>query len=170
MGPIVEPAAPRAPFDPATRARLRAFARGELTWAEVEGLTFERATAIAQIGCDLAQAGRLEEARVIFEGLVTMNPSDSGAAGALGTVFQRLGCLDEALAAYDSALAADPDNAVALAHRGELRLRTGDQRGLDDLACAVRADVEGRTAASRRARAVLSALTASASSPAPRPP
>ena len=45
--------------------KLKAFARGELTWAEVEGMTFEEAKAIAQVGCELAAAGRYEEARVL---------------------------------------------------------------------------------------------------------
>ncbi|NVJ28853.1 hypothetical protein HUW62_47450, partial [Myxococcus sp. AM011] len=30
--------------------RMRSFARGEATWAEVEGMTFEEAKAIAQVG------------------------------------------------------------------------------------------------------------------------
>ena len=46
-----------------SQAKLKAFARGELTWAQVEGMTFEEAKAIAQVGCDLAASGRLEEAR-----------------------------------------------------------------------------------------------------------
>src|SRR5918997_6694825 len=71
--------------------KLKAFARGEVTWAEVEGMTFEEAKAIAQVGCDLAAAGRYEEARILFEGLVEGNPKDSASRAALGTVYQKLG-------------------------------------------------------------------------------
>lgn len=154
MGKIVRPRTD-VTFDPQTRARIRAWARDELTWAEVEGLSFEKARSIARIGCDLAAAGRLEEARVIFSGLWAMNPRDSGAAAALGTVLHKLGRADEARQAYDAALAADPKNPVALGNRGELRLMQGDPKGVEDLVAALRADPQVQTAAARRARAML---------------
>ena len=131
---------------------------GEATWAEVEGMTFEQASAVARIGCDLAAAGRLEEARVVFEGLVAMNPKDAAARSALGTVFQKLKRTEEALAEYTEALLLDPQNPVALTNRGELRLRSGDERGCLDLADAVKADPEGKTPAGRRAVAIAKAV------------
>jgi Flp pilus assembly protein TadD len=138
--------------------RLKAFARGESTWAEVEGMTFEEAKAIAQVGCDLAAAGRLEEARILFEGLVEGNPKDTAARAALGTVYQKLGRLEEAISEYSAALAKEPGNPVALANRGELYLRKGDRQGFTDLANAVDADPHGETAAGRRARALVKAI------------
>ena len=47
-----------------------------------------------QVPNDLATAGRLEEARIIFEGLVEGNPKDSASRAALGTVYQKLGRID----------------------------------------------------------------------------
>ncbi|ABF88185.1 tetratricopeptide repeat protein [Myxococcus xanthus DK 1622] len=138
---------------------LKAFARGEVTWAEVEGMTFEEAKAIAQVGCDLAAAGRLEEARILFEGLVEGNPKDAAARAALGTVYQKLGKLDDAIAEYSAALEREPDNPVALANRGELYLRRGERQGFTDLANAVEADPHGETAGGRRARALVKAIT-----------
>src|SRR5512141_2633247 len=99
-----------AAMDKATTEKLKAFARGEMTWAEVEGMTFEEAKAIAQVGCDLAAAGRIEEARIIFEGLVEGNPKDSASRAALGTVYQRLGRFDDAVAEYSAALERDAAN------------------------------------------------------------
>lgn len=139
--------------------RLKAFARGEATWAEVEGMTFEEAKAIAQVGCDLAAAGRLEEARILFEGLVEGNPKDSAARAALGTVYQKLGRLEEAIAEYSLALEREPANPVALANRGELYLRKGERQGFTDLAHAVEADPHGETVAGRRAKALVRAIT-----------
>ncbi len=138
---------------------LLALANGETTWAEVEGLTFEDAKAIAQIGCDLAAGGRLDEARIVFEGLVAMNPRDSAAHAALGTVYQKLGRIEQALAQYTAALSGDAANPVALANRGELRLKAGDRLGADDLAQAVAADPHGETSAGRRARGLVKAIT-----------
>jgi Flp pilus assembly protein TadD len=142
-----------------TVSRLKAFARGEGTWAEVEGMTFEEAKAIAQVGCELAAAGRYEEARILFEGLVEGNPRDAASRAALGTVYQRLGRLEEAIAEYSAALERDPRNPVALCNRGELYLRRGNRQGFTDVANAVEADPHGDTAAGRRARALVKAIT-----------
>ncbi len=140
------------------REKLLAVGRGELTLAELQGLTAEHARLLCQLGCELAAAGRNEEARVLFQGLVASNPRDAGALAALGTVLQKLGRTAEALASYDRALARSAGNAVALAGRGELRLRAGDPRGLADLRQAVRVDPDACTHAARRARELLSAL------------
>lgn len=138
--------------------KLKAFARGELTWAEVEGMTYAEAQAIAQVGCDLAASGRLEEACVLFEGLVEGNPLDTAARAALGTVYQKLGRTHDALAAYNAVLERDPKNPVALGNRGELHLKQGNRQGFNDLALAVEADPEGLTAAGRRAKALVKAI------------
>ncbi len=134
-------------------------ARGELTLAELEGMTAEHARALWDIGCELATAGRLEEARVVFAGLVASNPKDASVHAALGTVLQKLSRVDEALRSYEQALALEASNPVALGNRGELRLKAGDRGGLYDLRRAVQVDPTGRTAAARRARELLKALT-----------
>jgi Flp pilus assembly protein TadD len=144
------------------KTKLKAFARGEMTWAEVEGMTFEEAKAIASVGCDLAAAGRLDDARIIFEGLVAGNPKDSAARAALGTVYQKLGRTADAITEYSAALEHDAKNPVALANRGELRLKAGDRAGFQDLAKAVEADPYGETAAGRRAKALVKAITMAA--------
>lgn len=136
------------------------YAQGKVTWAEANGVTFEEARAIAQIGCDLAAEGRLPEARALFEGLVEMNPRDAGSRAALGTVYQKLGLLDEAVAEYSAAIGLDPAQPVALANRGEIRLQQQDQGGLEDLIAAAKADPGGVTTAGRRARALVEAIAA----------
>lgn len=140
------------------RDKLKKWVAGELTWAEVEGMSWEDAKAMAQVACDLAAAGRLEEARAIFEGMVEVNPKDAAAHSALGTVYQKLARPEAALTEYGHALALDPENPVALANRGELRLKQGDPGGCADLALAIASDPEGRTSAGRRASAIAKAL------------
>ena len=142
--------------------RLRAFARGEATWAEVEGMTFEEAKAIARVGCDLAAAGRCEEARILFEGLVEGNPKDAASHAALGTVYQKLGRVQDAITEYTAALERDARNPVALTNRGELYLRQGNRQGFTDIANAVEADPHGETSAGRRARALVKAIALAA--------
>ncbi len=142
----------------ALRSRLTAVARGEVTLAQLQGMTYAQARAIARVGCELSAAGRLEEARILFKGLVATNPKDAGAHAALGTVYQRLGRGEEARASYDAALELSPHHPVALSNRGELRLRTGDRGGREDLVRAAEVDPEGRTRAGRRARELLEAM------------
>ncbi|QRN99664.1 tetratricopeptide repeat protein [Archangium violaceum] len=149
-------------MDTATTEKLKAFVRGEMTWAEVEGMTFEEAKAIAQVGCDLAAAGRCEEARILFEGLVEGNPKDTASRAALGTVYQKLGRLQDAMREYSAALERDPRNPVALVNRGELYLRQGNRQGFTDIANAVEADPHGETSAGRRARALVKAIALAA--------
>lgn len=145
--------------DQALMNQLQSVAKGETTWAEVEGMTFAEAKAIAQIGCDLAAAGRLDEARIVFEGLTAMNPKDSAARAALGTVYQKLGRIEDAVTEYSAAISRDAKNPIALANRGELRLKAGDRDGFTDLANAVQADPHGETAAGRRAKSLVKAVT-----------
>src|SRR3954470_670897 len=138
-------------------------AQAARTIAEVAGFTFEEAKAIAEIGVDLAAVGRLEEARVLFEGLVEMNPKDAAARAALGTVYQKQGRLQDAMDEYNGALGLDESQPIALANRGELRLRQNDRGGMEDLAAAARSDPSGITMAGRRARALLGAMAQAAS-------
>jgi Flp pilus assembly protein TadD len=140
-------------------SQLKAFSEDQLTWAEIEGMTSHEAGKVAQLGCDLAEAGFLDDARVIFEGLIAGNPRDVAARAALGTVYQKLGRMDEALAEYGAALDLEPQHPVALANRGELRLLQGDEGGCLDLIEAVRTDPQGVSAAGRRAMALTKALT-----------
>lgn len=142
--------------------KLQAFARGEATWAEVEGITAGDAERIARTGVELAAAGQLREAALIFEAMVEMNPLDAGAHGALGTVYQKLERAEDALRAYGAALAIDPAHPVALGNRGELLLRLGRREGFADVAAAVQADPEGKTAAGRRAARLARAITSDA--------
>ena len=143
---------------PEMTQKLQALVDGRVTWAELEGITAERAAKMAQTGCELADAGRLDEARQLFEGMTAINPKDGAAHAALGTVFQKLGRITDAIAEYDAALALEPENPVALGNRGELRIKRGELDGMDDLVKAVAADREGKLPVSRRASGLLTAI------------
>jgi tetratricopeptide (TPR) repeat protein len=138
--------------------QLKAVVDGKATWAELEGITFEEAQKMAKTGCELADAGRLDEARQVFEGMTAINPKDAAAHAALGTVYQKLDRLEDAVIQYDAAIALDPKNPVALGNRGELRLKRGDLDGMDDLVKAVEAEPEGTLPASKRATGLLTAI------------
>lgn len=103
------------------------------TPAEDFGVTREQALAIAAKGFDLLESGDAEGARVVFSGLVFLNPADATAHAALGTALYELGRYEEAEAAYELALTLRSDAHLARVNRGAIRCRRGDARGIDDL-------------------------------------
>ena len=124
------------------------------TLAESIGLTLAEARAIAQVACDAAEAGDLEGSRSVLESLVAINPKDCAVRAALGTVYQKLELLPEAEAAYTVAVERG-DHPIARINRAELRLKRGDDRGLDDLQTLVQADPKLVQAPASRARRLL---------------
>ena len=54
-----------------TSEKLEQWIKGEITWAQVEGITMDQAYAFAELGYQLFEQGRYEDAQQIFEGLVS---------------------------------------------------------------------------------------------------
>lgn len=135
-----------------------------MSLAQDIGLQFDEIRAIAQAGCDLAKIGDHDGARVVFEGMVELNPNDASAWAALGTVYQKLGRPEDAERAYREALRFNPRHPVALGNLGELKLGRGESDAEEYLLRAASAGTA--TAASMRAKALLK-LRATAQSGAP---
>lgn len=108
------------------------------TIAQQIGFTADQAQAITSQAFDLLEAGDLDGAAVIFNGLLVLNPNDAGVQAALGSIFHQQGKLTEARAAYDTALRLDGETMLARVNRGELRCKQGDLAGLEDLKIAAR--------------------------------
>ncbi len=79
-------------------------------------------------GHQLFESGRLDEARVVFEGLVGLDVADAFPHTMLGTVYLAMGRPDRAAALFDAALAIDRDDLAARVYRAELRLQAGEGR------------------------------------------
>jgi thioredoxin-like negative regulator of GroEL len=128
----------------------------ENTMAETIGLTQTEAVSIGTLACELAENGELDAARQMLEALSMLNPRDSAVSAALGTVYQKLDLPKEADEAYTQAIDT-ADHQYARVYRGELRLRSGDTRGLDDLKAVMTRDPRTSTQPAMRAKAVLEA-------------
>ena len=125
------------------------------TLAQEFGFTADQAQAITAKAFDLLEAGDLDGAIVIFDGLLVLNPEDASIHAALGSVLHEQGKLAEAEAAYDTALQLDPNAPLARVNRGELRCKRGDRAGLDDLSVAA----ANPSAVQARARALVRRFT-----------
>ncbi|MBX5482223.1 MAG: tetratricopeptide repeat protein [Myxococcaceae bacterium] len=83
---------------------------------------------MALFGHQLFETGRLEEARVVFEGLVGLGTPDAFPHTMLGTVYLAQGKLDRAMALFEEALEFDPHDLAARVYRSELRINQGHTR------------------------------------------
>jgi Flp pilus assembly protein TadD len=138
------------------------FIKGEITWAQLEGMTIDEAYAMAEMGHTFLEQGRIEDAKTIIEGLVIGNPYDAYLHSLLGTIYAREDNEEDAVEEFSIALGLDPENVDALVARGELFLRHGEfEDAMEDLNKAIELDPEGEHPPTLRARA-LAAATASA--------
>ena len=125
------------------------------TLAEVQGITREMGDAIAALAEAELEAGRVETARAILEGLVVTNHLDAGAWALLSRAHRRLRQpLAARFCAEVAAKLAPADPVVRLA-RAESLLASGSERA------AARAELAGLVGDERvgaRAAALLAAL------------
>ncbi|HEV2801903.1 MAG TPA: tetratricopeptide repeat protein [Pyrinomonadaceae bacterium] len=145
---------------PALASRL---VGGQINLAEFVGLRRATLYAIAGIAYQLLNSGRIEQARLIYRGLVAADPYDSVFRCHLAAAHQRLGELDEALAEYTAALRFNYANVDALAGRSEILLQRGRiDEAVRDLRAVLTLDPKAERATTLRARAVLQALRTAA--------
>jgi Flp pilus assembly protein TadD len=136
-------------FDAAERGR---------TLAEEQGITQELGDAIACLAEAELEAGRLEIARAVLEGLVVTNHRDAGAWALLSRTHRRLGeTLAARFCAEVGAKLAPADPHVRLARAESLLALPGERE-------AARAELGelargGHPGVSRRAQALLDALS-----------
>lgn len=126
------------------------------TLAETLGFTKETLSQIFTQGFDLIDAGDLDGAEHIFQGLTALDPHDANAHAALGSVQHEKGNHDAAIESYQRSLAIDTYAPLARVNLGELRCARGEKEGLDDLRVAAAIP----SAVQPRARALLKRFAA----------
>lgn len=148
-----------APIAPEYDERAARLAAGEITLAEYVGLGKTELYMIAKQAHQLLNSGKLEEARDIYQGLVSADPYDSVFHCHLGAAQLRLNKPDEAFEQFELSLRYNIANIDAFVGRGEINLSRGDlPAAIADFSKAVELDKEGKRASTQRARATLVAL------------
>ncbi|MCA9730117.1 MAG: hypothetical protein KC729_20705 [Candidatus Eisenbacteria bacterium] len=150
---------------------VRGFVTGDLTLAQLEGLSAEELYRLADIGYDLLSEGKLEDARRIFEGLYVYNPFDSYFHAALGSVYQQQGLLEESFRHYESAVQLYAEDLASWANLGEVALELAARAAHDPETAAnhlhqaheafsrvLALDPAGTAPSSLRARALVAAV------------
>ncbi len=149
---------------------IKGFLTGDLTLAQLEGLGAEDLYGIADMGYDLLEEGKVDDAQKIFEGLNVYNPFDPYFHSVLGSIYQRQGKAEDALRHYESAVELYPEDINSWTNAGELMLEKSSelidgenkeaaetlfQEAIHCLQQAIELDPEGENASSLRARALI---------------
>ena len=141
-----------------TAEKLEQWVKGEITWAQVEGITMDQAYAFAELGYQLFEQGRYDESQQIFEGLVIANPYDGYFHSVLGSIYARKDMHEEAVVEYTIALELDDEDLQSYVNRAELLLQHGEfEYAMEDLKEAIQLDPESEDPAGIRARALAAA-------------
>ncbi len=133
--------------------QLNQLVDGSLTPGQAMGLDARGTAALLQTGYAMFKQGRLAEAMDLFAGLAVLDPGNPYVHGMLGSICQRAGNAEAAVAHYTRCLELAPEDPQAWVNRGEVWLRAGQlEKAAGDLAEAIRRDPSGRHPAAIRAR------------------
>jgi len=146
---------------PFNAENFQKFVMGEMTWAQLQGLTMEEAYAFAELAYTLFEQGKYDDAQTIFEGLVISNPYDGYFHAMLGAIYARKDMQEEAAEEYSIAIELDPENIAAYVNRAEILLQHGEfEIAMEHLQAAIKLHPNRDDPAGLRARALAGATAA----------
>ena len=132
---------------------------GQPTPREVLGITDREFEEMGQLGAMYYNQGDLERARVVFEGMVEVDPVNSAAQAALGALYVRTNRFDRALEHLNRAIEIDDRQLTAYVNRAEAHLRRKEvEKAVADLKCAIALDPSAQDPAANRARLMVDGL------------
>lgn len=143
--------------------RMLRFLSGDLELADVFELSHAELYEICARGQTLFEAGKLEEARVIFEGLTALSPYDANFHVGLACVYQHEKRAEDALRELDRAIASNNRFVAAFALRAELLVELGHlDRAAPDLQRVLELDPEAKSGHAQRAVGIALAISSMA--------
>ncbi len=113
---------------------LDKWSRGETNLRDLYGYTDDELYGISTQAFTLLMAGKLEPAKVIFEGLVALDPRNDYYYRALGFLYHRLGDPDRAVRQFGYAIQVQPNDLISYVNRAEVFVQQKAwQKAEDDL-------------------------------------
>lgn len=138
--------------------RVEKWLKGEITLQELNAISGPEMLEMAVIGFSMYEQGRYEEAKVIFQGLCTLDPKEGYYRTALGAVYLAQEDLDNALDMFNQAISLNDKEIASFVNRGEVYLRQGKIiEAAHDFKAAVDLDPENKDPLSHRARILAAA-------------
>lgn len=133
--------------------RVDKWLQGEITPQELNAVSGPEMLEMAVIGFSMYEQGRYQEAKVVFQGLCTLDPGEGYYRTALGAVYLAEDELDAALRALNEAIDLNEKEIASWVNRGEVFLRQGKIiEAAQDFKRAVDLDPENKDPLSHRAR------------------
>ncbi|MCK5687664.1 tetratricopeptide repeat protein [Myxococcota bacterium] len=99
---------------------VKNWSEGRVSLSEIFGLSTEELHNVASQGYFLFLQGRTEPARVIFEGLVAVDPRNAYYYRALGVIYWRLGEAQKAVKQFTYAIRVSPGDLASYVNRAEV--------------------------------------------------
>ena len=141
-----------------TPERKAAFQKGEMNLRDYHAISGPEMLQMALIGFRLYEQGKYSEAKTIFSGLISLEPTESYYHTALGAVFLAEEDLDMARGYFDVAISLNPKEVAPYVNRGEVNLRDGKiLEAAEDFAKAVELDPKFEDPLTQRARVLAAA-------------
>lgn len=141
-----------------TPERKQAFQQGEMNLRDYHAISGPEMLQMALIGFRLYEQGKYSEAKTIFAGLISLEPSEAYYYTALGAVFLAEEDLDKARGYFNSAIRLNPKEVAPYVNRGEVNLRDGKiLEAAEDFAKAVELDPKFEDPLTQRARVLAAA-------------
>lgn len=85
---------------------------------------------LVSLAFKLLEEGKLDNARVIYEGIHALNPENVDAMMGLGSIYTHQSHTDQAIELFTRVLEEDPENKFALLQRGESYIKVGGEQEL----------------------------------------
>ncbi len=141
-----------------TPERKAAFQKGEMNLRDYHAISGPEMLQMALIGFRLYEQGKYSEAKTIFSGLISLEPTESYYHTALGAVFLAEEDLEMARGYFDVAISLNPKEVAPYVNRGEVNLRDGKiLEAAEDFAKAVELDPKFEDPLTQRARVLAAA-------------
>ncbi|MBL0160864.1 MAG: tetratricopeptide repeat protein [Bryobacterales bacterium] len=123
------------------------------------GLGPDQLQAIAVIGYNSYEQGKIDEAEEIFQGLIALDGTKYFGYAGLGAIELSRGNVDAAHGHLSAALQRHPDEPTVLSNLGEVLLRQGKaEEAATAFQKALALDPDGRDPGANRARAILQGM------------
>ncbi len=138
---------------------LSRFLEDKVSGAELIGVKRADLVHLAEAGHVKFRHGRLEEAEMIFQGLILMDHRNAYFHAMMGAVHQRRQRPVEAIMEYSQAIRINPRDIASVVNRGEIYLRSKNYRkAAEDFRVAILADMNGVDKWANRARSLVIAV------------
>lgn len=135
------------------REKIKKFLKGELSWAEVQGMPKRVVREVSKLGYLKFKQGNYTQAEILFKGLALIDHNNYYYRVALGATYQKQKLYDQALEEYTKVLMLNDQEKTALTNRGECYLKLKNYaEALNDFNRVVKLDPEEKNPWANRAR------------------